>query len=156
MMDTKRRLSDLRAFMDEQRIDLCIVMHPENQYYLSGFKAVTYSRPIVFIVEKSLTNLIIPALEKAHAAHEAKTDKTFVYYEHPEKANEGISYLHAIDKIISKYTKGTRVGVETNVVSAYLYTHLRMADFEPVDIGQKITEMRSIKDEFEIEMLIKY
>jgi len=36
-MDTKRRLSNLRAFMDEQRIDLCIVIQPENQYYLSGF-----------------------------------------------------------------------------------------------------------------------
>jgi len=155
IMDTKRRLSDLRAFMDKQGIDLCIVMHPENQYYLSGFKAVIYSRPIAFIVEKSLTNLIIPALEKEHAAHEARVDKTFVYYEHPEKANEGTSYLHAIDKIILKYAKGTRIGVETNVVSAYLYAHLRMADFEPVDIGQKIAEMRFIKDEIEIEMLIK-
>jgi|SRR5665648_55697 len=154
-MDTKRRLSDLRAFMDKQGIDLCIVMQPRNQYYLSGFKAIIYSRPIVFIVEKSLTNLIIPALEKEHAAHEARTDKTFVYYEHPEKANEGTSYLHAIDKIILKYAKGIRIGVEINVVSAYLYTYLRMADFKPVDIGQKIAEMRSIKDEVEIEMLIK-
>lgn len=154
-MDTKRRLSDLRAFMDKQGIDLCIVMQPENQYYLSGFKAIIYSRPIVFIVEKLLTNLIIPALEKEHAAHEARVDKIFVYYEHPEKANEGTSYLHAIDKIILKYAKGTRIGVEINVMSAYLYAHLKMADFKPVDIGQKIAEMRSIKDEVEIEMLIK-
>ena len=154
-MDTTRRLSDLRVFMDKKGIDLCIVMHPENQYYLSGFKAITYSRPIVFIVEKSLTNLIIPALEKEHAAHEARVDKTFVYYEHPEKANEGVSYLHAIDKIISKYAKGTKIGIENNVASTQLYTRLRTAGFETVDIGQKIVEMRSIKDEVEIEMLIK-
>jgi len=152
---TKRRLSDVRAFMDKEGIDLCIVMHPENQYYLSGLKATNYSRPIVFIVEKSLTNLVIPALEEEHAAHEARVDKTFVYYEHPEKANEGTSYLQAIDKIILKYAKGRRIGVETNVVSAYLYTYLRMAGFELIDIGQKIAEMRFIKDEAEIEMIIK-
>jgi Xaa-Pro dipeptidase len=63
-MDVTRRLTDLRAFMDKQRIDLSIIMHPENQYYLSGFKAIIYSRPIVFIVESSKTSLIIPALEE--------------------------------------------------------------------------------------------
>ena len=77
-MDVTRRLTDLRAFMDKQGIDLSIIMHPENQYYLSGFKAIIYSRPIVFIVGSSKTSLIIPALEEEHAAREAKVDKTHV------------------------------------------------------------------------------
>jgi len=141
--------------MEKQEIDLCIVMHPENQFYLSGFKAIIYSRPIVFIVEKSLTSLIVPALEEEHAGQEARVDKIFVYYEHPEKANEGTSYLVALNKIISKYRKGTKVGVETDVMSASLFTHLRMAGLEPVNIGQKIAEMRFIKDEDEIDRLIK-
>jgi Xaa-Pro dipeptidase len=154
-VDATRRLADLRAYMDKQGIDLCIVMHPENQYYLSGFKAIIYSRPIVFVVEGSKTDLIIPALEEEHAAHEANVDETFVYYEHPEMAHEGISYIQALDKVLSKYGEGKTVGLEFNVASLYLSTHLRTAGFRLVDIGQKIAEMRYIKDENEIDMLEK-
>ena len=152
-MDATRRLADLRAYMDKQGIDLCIVMHPENQYYLSGFKAILYSRPIVFVIEGTKTDLIIPALEEEHAAHEANVDETFVYYEHPEMAHEGISYIQALDKVLSKYGEGKTVGLEFNVASLYLSTHLRTAGFRLADIGQKIAEMRYIKDENEIKML---
>jgi Xaa-Pro dipeptidase len=152
-VDATRRLADLRAYMDKQGIDLCIVMHPENQYYLSGFKAILYSRPIVFVIEGTKTDLIIPALEEEHAAHEANVDETFVYYEHPEMAHEGISYIQALDKVLSKYGEGKTVGLEFNVASLYLSTHLRTAGFRLADIGQKIAEMRYIKDENEIKML---
>jgi Xaa-Pro dipeptidase len=152
-VDATRRLADLREYMDKQGIDLCIVMHPENQYYLSGFKAIIYSRPIVFVIEGTKTDLIIPALEEEHAAHEAKVDETFVYYEHPEMAHEGISYIQALDRVLSKYGEGKTVGLEFNVASLYLSTHLRTAGFRLADIGQKIAEMRYIKDENEIKML---
>ena len=152
-MDVTRRLTDLRAFMDKQGIDLSIIMHPENQYYLSGFKAIIYSRPIVFIVGSSKTSLIIPALEEEHAAREAKVDKTHVYYEHPEKAKEGTSYLEALDRILSPYPSGTKIGTEAKAVSMHLYRHLQTAGFEVADMGQKIAEMRYVKDETEIKML---
>ena len=156
-MDFTKRIVELKNFMEKNRIDLSIIMDISNQYYVSGYeiRALTnYERPIVFIIEKNLTNLILPGLEENHAKAEAKADHLYVYYEHPEKASEGISYLEHLDKIISKYPKGTKIGVEINIIFGYLYNHLKMAGFEITDIGNKIAEMRSIKDSQEIDLLI--
>jgi len=154
-MNPGKRLSQLRTYMDENQMGLSIIMYPDNQYYVSGFKAIVYSRPIVLIVESNSTELIIPALEEEHATKEAAVDSLHVYYEHPEKASSGISYLEAIDKIVSKYPVGTTIGVELDVVSARIYNRLKDAGYKLADIGKKITEMRYIKDENEIEMMMK-
>ncbi len=66
-MDVSKRLLDLRSFMDDNRIDLSIIVQPDNQYYLCGFKAITYSRPVILTVSNDTANLIIPALEEEHA-----------------------------------------------------------------------------------------
>src|SRR5450830_700053 len=92
-MDASKRLLQLRKYMDENKIGLSVVMLPDNQYYMSGFKAILYSRPIVLVVESNSTELVIPALEEEHATKEAAVDSLHVYYEHPEKASSGTSYL---------------------------------------------------------------
>ena len=61
-MDVTRRLTDLRAFMDKQGIDLSIIMHPENQYYLSGFKAIIYSRPISTLTPRMPINPLVTVI----------------------------------------------------------------------------------------------
>ena len=154
-MDASKRLLQLRKYMDENKIGLSVVMQPDNQYYMSGFKAIVYSRPIVLVVESNSTELVIPALEEAHASKEATVDSLHVYYEHPEKASSGTSYLEALDKIVSKYPAGTTVGVEVDVIPARIYTRLKDAGYKLADIGKKIVEMRAIKDENEIELLMK-
>jgi len=153
-MNYKKRILELRNFMAENKIDLSIIMDSNNQYYISGFKALIYSRPIVLIIGKSLVNLIIPGLEENHAKAEAKVDNLYVYYEHPEKAKNGKTYLQYLDKIISKYSKGTRIGGEFNVMSIEMADYFKDHDFEIVDIGKKITEMRFIKDAQETDLLI--
>lgn len=67
--------------MDVNGISLSLIWNPDNQYYLSGFRAISYSRPIVTSVGQEVTDLIIPVLEELHAAEKAKVDKIHVYHE---------------------------------------------------------------------------
>ncbi|MFZ5754236.1 MAG: M24 family metallopeptidase [Bacillota bacterium] len=154
-MDTSKRLAKLREYMEENGISLSIIMHPENQYYISGFKAIIYSRPIALMVEPAVTALIVPGLEEKHAEAEAAVDRLYIYYEHPEKTEDPKSYMEHLDKIISAFPKGTRIGVEASVMSMGLANHIKNAGYELLDIGRKISEMRFIKDEQEIELLIE-
>jgi Xaa-Pro dipeptidase len=154
-MVLEARLLKLRNFMNENNLGLSIIMHPENQYYISGFKAITYSRSILLIVKPDLTSLIVPGLEEKHMEAEAMVDETFVYYEHPERAGSGISYMDHLEKIITAYRTGTRIGVELNAMTIGLANHLIDYGYELIDIGRKITEMRFIKDEQEIKLLIE-
>ena len=64
-MDTSLRIQTLRQYMEEKGLDACILGNPENMQYFSGFQAITYSRPILFVVRPDTTHLIIPALEEA-------------------------------------------------------------------------------------------
>lgn len=154
-MVSEKRLLKLRNIMNENNLGLSIIMHPENQYYISGFKAIIYSRPILLIVKPDSTSLIVPGLEEKHVEAEAVVDETFVYYEHPERAESGISYMDHLGKIISTYKTGTRIGVELNAMPIDLANHLKDSGYELIDIGRKITEMRFIKDEKEVELLIE-
>ena len=49
-MDTSLRIQALRQYMEEQSLDACVLGSPENMQYFSGFQAITYSRPILFVV----------------------------------------------------------------------------------------------------------
>ena len=154
-MDTSHRIEAFRRFMDERHLALCLVTAPDDQYYLSGFKAIIYSRPIDFVITPQSTALIIPALEEAHARAEASVDELFVYYEHPERAGGGKSHVEHLDKIVGRLPKGARLGVQANSISLALARHLTDAGFELADIGPKIVAMRTIKDAAEIELMLE-
>src|SRR5690242_2398709 len=92
-MDTRNRIAELRRFMEEKGIAFSLVTNPDNQQYLSGFKAVIYSRPIHLVISPERTSLIVPALEELHAQSDEAADEVLVYYEHPEMAEHGTSHL---------------------------------------------------------------
>lgn len=154
-MSLIKKISEVRQFMQENKIRLSIIMDPYNQYYLSGFKAVVYSRPIILVISLDFVDLIVPGLEEDHAKSEAVVDNLYIYYEHPEKEKMGKSYIDDhLKKIISKFSKGIKVGVEFNFVPLEMANYLKKYDFTLIDIGKKIIEMRSIKDNAEINILI--
>ena len=105
-MDASHRIAELRRFMAERDLALCLIKNPDNQYYLSGFKAVIYSRPIDLVITPQEIALIVPGLEEAHARAEAAVDQLFVYYEHPEMAPAGTSHLHHLDGILAGLRDG--------------------------------------------------
>jgi len=141
--------------MHENNVDLSLIIQPENQYYISGFKAIVYSRPIGLVVTSDTISLIVPGLDEKHAEAEATVDEIFVYYEHPEKAESGISYIDHIEKIISTFPAGARIGVEFSAIQLDLANHLKNSGYELFDIGEKIAEMRLIKDEQEIKLMME-
>lgn len=154
-MNTVQRLNALRSFMMENQITLSLIVNPDNQYYISGYKALIYSRPIVLLVQPNVTSLIVPGLEEEHANAKADVDEINVYYEHPEKADKGKTHLELLDNILSRYPKGTKIGIEFYATPAALARHLEVLGFELCDIGQKIVEMKYVKDEQEIDLIIK-
>lgn len=152
-MNIKKRLETFRGFMSEKKIELSLIWEPDNQYYLSGFRAITYSRPIVTLIGHNQTELIVPGLEEVHAAEKANVDKLYVYYEQIDMRHREVSYFEHLSKIVKKYPSGMKLGVELGVLPSSVYLYLEEFGFKLVDIGQNIVNMRAVKDEFEIERL---
>lgn len=154
-MDTKNRLSRLRDYMQENKIELSIIVNPENQFYVSGFKAIIYSRPIILGIKLDKTFLIVPGLEEEHSKAHANVDEIFVYYEQPEKINYGTSHLDHLKTQLSEYSCGKKIGIEFNTMSVGLSSFIEVFGYKVVDICKKITEMRYIKEEQEIEIMLE-
>ena len=151
MMNTRHRLDGLREAMVEREMDAALILDPDNQFYLSGFKAVIYSRPILLLVNEENTTIIVPGLERDHAEGEKAADEILVYYEHPEMAEYGTSHLDHLNQMLDSYASGTTVGIESGSCPASLADYLREKGFSITDVGATLTEMRYVKDAAEIE-----
>jgi Xaa-Pro dipeptidase len=154
-METGHRIARLRQLMSERGLAFCIVLEPDNQFYLSGFKAVIYSRPIVLVITEGEVVLIVPGLEEVHARDEAAVEQLLVYYEHPEKAGAGTSHIAHLNRILERFRGKPRVGVEANALSFQLARHLSAEGCVLADIGAAIQDMRAIKDEAEIALMFE-
>ncbi|PLR77378.1 aminopeptidase P family protein [Bacillus sp. V3-13] len=154
-MDSSKRIAKLRQHMEENQLEATVIINFENQYYMSGFKAITYSRPILLIIDQQQTSLVVPALEENHAREESSADQLFVYYEHPEKSSYGISHLEHLKKLVSSYPSGAKIGIEYHSLPVTVANLLKDSGFELADIGGKIAEMRYIKDQQEIDLIIE-
>lgn len=152
-MNTEKRVQKLLEVMEAKGIDVSVIFNFENQYYFSGLKAITYSRPIVLLVEKQKTALIIPSLEEEHAKTKTNVDELFVYHEVKSKTGQGESYTEHFDIILSRYPKGTVIGAEFASFSVKLEQIAHKHGAELVSIDQEIVDMRAVKDEEEMAMI---
>ncbi|MBS4192327.1 aminopeptidase P family protein [Bacillus sp. FJAT-49705] len=152
-MNVSHRISELRSFMNIEGIEATIVSNPDHQYYVSGFKALLYSRPIIYVLDDQNSHLIVPALEEVHAKDEAKIDYIHVYFEHPERADEGISPYQHLKTLLKNYKTGSKIGVDMASTPAEQVVFIRELGLEIVDIGKKIMEMRYVKDEEELKLI---
>lgn len=145
----KQRIENIRRFMAEQRLDYCLFSSPENMEYCSGFQAITYTRPIRFIVSETETHLIVPALEEEHAQQAATvTDQLHVYYEHPPLAEERLGAFDILKNIITKKAHAV-CGVEASSLSWKQTEMLKGWGLELRDISGYLTKLRAIKDDYE-------
>ncbi|KXH84085.1 Xaa-Pro peptidase family protein [Sporosarcina sp. HYO08] len=152
-MKSQDRINRLRTYMEEQQIAVSMIWEPDNQYYVTGFRAISYSRPIVTLIADEQTALIIPELEEAHAAEKARVDQTFVYYEQQDNRGKEQTYKEHLTKILKEYPANSCIGVELGVLPSQVYIYLVSLGFTVLDIGQEITAMRAVKDAGEIELL---
>src|SRR5699024_1427077 len=94
-MQTSSRLDRIRKMMTEKEIDTVLISNFENQYYFSGLKAITYSRPILLKISQDDMSIVIQTLEENHAKHVTGTDELFIYHKVEGKV---VKYLY-IDKL---------------------------------------------------------
>ncbi len=149
----QNRLVQFKKFMDDNQIRLSLIWVPDNQFYLTGFRAISYSRPIVTLIENDKTSLIIPGLEEVHAKEKARVDAMHIYYEQFGFKDKEMSYLDHLSKQLQHLPKGSMIGVEVDSLPSTVFMYLTKLGFTIVDIGNKIIEMRMIKDVHEIEFL---
>jgi Xaa-Pro dipeptidase len=139
--------------MEERDIALCLVSRPDDQHYLSGFKAILYSRPIDLVITPERVVLVVPALEEVHAREEAAVQELCVYYEHPERAGEGKSHVEHLDRIVGGLPSGSCLGVQADAIPWAVVKHFMDTGFQLADIGPKIEAMRFLKDDAELEVM---
>src|SRR5699024_10383616 len=109
-MKSDNRLTTLREIMKERGLDTVLVSNFENQYYFTGLKAITYSRPILLKVSQEELSLVIPTLEENHARHMTEADELYVYHEVEGKEGE-YSYLEQVDALMDSIPSGSTVGI---------------------------------------------
>ena len=150
-MNTFLRIQALRSHMARYELDACLLSSPENMQYMSGFQAITYSRPIFFLVNHTSTCLIIPALEEAHADLDSTgVEQLRVYYEHPEKVSVAGSPLDHLRQLLPQ---GTRLGVEFSAITLRMADTLRALGCQLSDLSDTLKSMRYVKDSQELDCI---
>ncbi len=145
----KERIEKIRGYMAEQALDLCVLSSPENMEYFSGFQAITYTRPIRFVVTETETHLIVPALEEEHAnLASTVADCRHIYYEHPPKAAECPGAFEILKEIVTKKANAA-AGIEANALSLKQARQLESWGLRLVDISAYLTKLRAVKDVYE-------
>ena len=108
-MNLEKRVHQLRQVMEDKELTLSVILNFENQYYFSGLKAITYSRPIVLFVDQQHTKLVVPSLEENHAKEKSIADQLLVYYETPLHQTQANSYIELFEEVIASYPKIPRL-----------------------------------------------
>ncbi|WP_200089368.1 M24 family metallopeptidase [Salicibibacter cibi] len=147
------RMSMFRSRMADKSIDYTLLWDPDNQYYLSNFQAISYSRPIVLLIEQKKSQYIIPALEEDHAKEKTNVDEFFIYHEKVQNSHLNTDYKEPLCNIMNDWPKDVVVGVEMDILPASIYQILHEQGFRMKDIEQDLIELRSVKDQEEIYWL---
>jgi Xaa-Pro dipeptidase len=151
-VSVESRIQKLRHLMQDKGLDVVILTKPESQFYITGFRALTYSRPIATLLTEHSVTMVVPGLEEVHAHHEARADEIHVYYEHPERTKADEKTAFEIIKRLLKTRQLKHVGIEDGYLT-YGYASALASEFQIYGITDAIIQMRLIKDEDEIRIL---
>lgn len=145
-------LEGLREFIHKRGVFAVLVVRPENQWYLTGFRALLYSRPVLCVAGLARTCLIVPGLEEAHAREGANVDDLLVYYEHPKEGGS-FSHLPLLQEAIHLVGGKQRLGVEYDALSHRQAQELADMGFVLEDISAWFSEARMVKNEEELRLI---
>lgn len=147
-----QRLGAIRRWMRDAGAVATLVANPANLTYLTGFRALLYSRPILLVIGTDSLGLVVPGLEEAHARAEAGVDELLVYHEHPEGGGFRAP-LPCLDALLASAAKGRTVGIELSTLPAGVAQHLATSRFSLVDADPALRRLRAVKDESEIAVI---
>lgn len=152
------RLEKVFAEVRDTGLDALIVMTPANTYYLSGFRAITYSRPVIVLVSDQPA-LIIPELEETHARQRSIIPTIFTYSDMALGGLTGKSTFQlgidlCVDAMRATGLRGKRVGFEAAGLTVDGYQYLAEAWAEPLNPVKGVVErLRVVKDGQELDLI---
>ncbi|WP_411503929.1 M24 family metallopeptidase [Brevibacillus centrosporus] len=152
-MSHPKRLEMMQQLMNKHQLTAIVLSSPTSQHYVSGYKAITYSRPLFYVLSQKESAFIVPGLEEEHARHVARVDRVIVYYEHPEQAHQGTNPVTSLLSYLQASVPGGKLGVEFNAVSIKVEKALIEAGWELVDVSDDLLGARVVKDAEELDLL---
>lgn len=152
------RMERLQRVLHGMGVDAMVVLAPANTYYLSGFHAVTYSRPIAVIVWDEPA-LIIPELEETHARGRSAIAQLHTYSDLSLGGLDGKSTFQlAMDLCVQVLRElgleGRPVGFEPTGMTVDGHAYLRGAWGAPlVPVKGAVERLRMVKDADELDAI---
>lgn len=144
------RYEKARKLMQKNDVDAMIVCKPENVYYMSGFRAIIWSRPLIPIIPLDGEPIfVVPKLEEVHVKEDSwikdirlYTDADFI---------DGSMYKYVGDAL--KERKIEKVGIEKTSMSVDMFERIKSSSSprtEFRDCSNILVDLRIIKSEEEI------
>ncbi len=152
------RLHVVYAAARERGLNALLVSAPANTYYLTGFRAVTYTRPVILILTEEPV-LVIPELESSHAQTRSRVRDIRTYSDLQLGGLGGKSPLHlALDLAVHVLrAQGVKqaVGFEPAGLTYEGYAYLREASCKVQPVGGLVEAPRMVKDQEELALIRK-
>jgi Xaa-Pro dipeptidase len=152
------RLSIVLGAVRQRELGALLVSTPANTYYLTGFRAVTYTRPILLVLTENPV-LVIPELEKSHAQIRSRVRDIRTYSDLQLGGLGGTSPLHlALDLatgVLREQEVRNGVGFEPAGLTYEGYAYLREAIRGAQATGGLVEAQRMAKDEDELALIRK-
>lgn len=152
-MNFQKRRENLISSLQIMGIDNILVQDLDSIYYLTGFNAAVTSRPFGLVFGKEKCMLIVPATASESAKREAQDIDIFIYYEHPTGSEEIFSFHEGLATVLENIAFGKIIGVEASKLSLTDLNILSENDFEIQDISVQLIQLRSNKEEEEIDAI---
>lgn len=135
-----------------------LVSTPANTYYLTGFRAVTYSRPVILVLTDTPV-LILPELEATHARARSRVQDIRTYADTALGGLGGKSPLHlALDlavEVLRAQALTVPVGFEPSGISFEGHAYLR-AGYGVLEPAPGLVEQQRLaKDPDELALIRK-
>ncbi|WP_325999617.1 M24 family metallopeptidase [Virgibacillus pantothenticus] len=148
-----QRLNSFREDFSNLEVDAAIIFNFENQFYFTGLKAITYSRPIILGIGEEKTHFIIPSLEEQHAKAKTNVDNYYIYHETKMYSKNNENYLDYFSQLLQQFPAHARIGIEFSTLPVILRDMIVNKGFSLVNIDQYITKMRFVKDNQELNSI---
>jgi len=139
-------------------VEALIVLAPANTCYVSGFRAITYSRPVLVVVwERSV--LIVPELEAAHARERSRLRDIRTYSDTALGGLSGKSTFQlALDRTVEVLNElglpGRPVGFEATSFTVDGHAYLARIWAGPlVPVRGIVEQLRLVKDQEELRLI---
>lgn len=149
-MNVLPQISALRSKLREHGAAGFLTLDPDQQTWLAGFRALSYSRPIALFVGLDRTMLIVPELEDRHARERARVDCVKCYGERPGAEMAG-SHVELLDALLDVLPAGAPVAIDEQRLPLSVVEQIRRREREPLRFAAAVPELVAVKHPHEIE-----